>query len=47
MMLASKKKRRCIQKTPDGEVEEICTAMEGSRPRGEETEEQLRMRGFD
>ncbi|MCD1293475.1 hypothetical protein CUJ83_00495 [Methanocella sp. CWC-04] len=47
MLVTPKKKRRCIQKTPDGDVEEICTAMEGSRPRGEETEEQLRMKGVD
>ena len=42
-----RKKKRCIQKTPDGEAEEICTAMEESLPRGEELETPLRMKGVD
>ncbi|AFD00279.1 hypothetical protein Mtc_1527 [Methanocella conradii HZ254] len=47
MTFPPRKKRRCIEKTPDGEVEEICVAMEDSRYRGEEAEERFRLKGID
>ncbi len=47
MTAPPRKKKRCVEKIPDGEVDEICSAMEDSKRRGEETEEQFRMKGVD
>lgn len=47
MIAPPKKKKRCLEKIPDGEVDEICSAMEDSKRRGEESEEQFRMKGVD
>ena len=52
MAFPPRKKRRCVEKKPGGEVEEICTAMDELKPHygyegPEEPEERFRMRGID
>lgn len=49
MAFPPRKKRRCIEKKPGGEVEEICSAMDELKLYYgyEEPEERFRMRGVD
>jgi hypothetical protein len=49
MAFPPRKKRRCVEKKPGGEVEEICTAIDDLKfTYGyEEQEELFRMRGVD
>jgi hypothetical protein len=47
MTFPPRKKRRYIEKTPGGEVDEIRPSFEDHRYPGEEIEEPFRMRGVD
>jgi hypothetical protein len=47
MTFLPRKKRRYIEKTPGGEVDEIWPSQEDLKYHGDELEEQFRMRGVD
>jgi hypothetical protein len=47
MTFPPRKKRRYIEKTPGGEVDEVWPSLDEHKYHGEEAEEPFRMRGVD